>query len=234
MAEVQTLAVEPRDKAGKGSARAARREGLVPAVIYGGKKAPMMVIIKKNELIRLINRGGFMSSRYELHVSGKKEQVLPRDVQTHPVTDMPLHVDFLRLSKGQTISVNIPVEFVGEEESPGIERGGILSVVRHDIELNVPATDIPDNIVISVAGMEINDSVKISDITLPEGCEPTITDRDFTIASISAPTLEPEPEEEEEPEELEAVEGEEGEVEEMDVEGEAETPAKGENEGAKE
>ncbi len=188
MAQVYTLNVELRDKAGKGSARAARRDGLIPAVIYGAKKAPVMVTIKQNELIAILNRGGFLSNQFELVVDGKKERVLPRDMQLHPVSDQPLHVDFLRLSKGTQVTVEVPVHFFNEEKSPGLKRGGVLNVVRHEVELSVPATEIPGALNVDLEGLEVGDAVKISDIELPEGCVPTIADRDFTIAAISAPS----------------------------------------------
>ena len=180
MADILSLTVEPRAKAGKGSARAARREGKIPAVIYGAKKDPVMVTIRRNELVAIY--------KFELDVAGRKERVLPRDLQLHPVTEEPLHVDFLRLAKGQKVTVNVPVTFVNEDDSEGISKGGVLNIVRHDIELSVPATDIPDELVADLAGLDTGDSVKISDIKLPEDCEPTITERDFTIATIAAPS----------------------------------------------
>jgi large subunit ribosomal protein L25 len=188
MAQALTLNVQSREKAGKGSARAARREGLVPAVVYGAKKAPVTVTIKRNELVAILNRGGFLSHQFELVLDGKKERVLPRDIQLHPVTDVPLHVDFLRLSKGSKVTVEVPVHFLNESKCPGLKRGGVLNVVRHEIELSVPASDIPESIEIDLSGLDVNDSVKISTVTLPAGCEPTITDRDFTIATIAAPS----------------------------------------------
>jgi len=213
MAETLTLTAQPRDKVGKGSARAARRQGLVPAVIYGAKKDPQPITVKFNELVAMLNRGGFLSQSIELDVAGKSEQVLPRDIQLHPVTDNPQHVDFLRLAKGARVTVNVPVNFTGEEESPGLKRGGVLNVVRHEIELDVPATAIPEALEVSLAGYEINDQVRSSDITLPEGTELTITDRDFTIATISAPSALTAAEEAETEEEAEAAEeGEEGEA----------------------
>lgn len=188
MAQVLSLEVEPRDKAGKGSARAARRAGRVPAVIYGDKKPAVMVTVARNELIKLINRGGFLSHRFELSVAGKTESVLPRDVQFHPVTDIPLHVDFLRLSAGATVTMEVPVHFTGHKDSPGLKRGGVLNIVRHAVELEVPATAIPESLEADLTGLDINDSVKISMIALPEGCRTIITDRDFTIATVSAPS----------------------------------------------
>jgi len=208
MADILSLTVEPRAKAGKGSARAARREGKIPAVIYGAKKDPVMVTIRRNELVAIYNKGGFLSHQFELDVDGKTERVLPRDLQLHPVTEEPLHVDFLRLSKGQKVTVNVPVSFINEEECEGIRKGGVLNVVRYDVELSVPATDIPEELVADLTGLDTGDSVKISDIAMPEGCEPTITDRDFTIATIAAPSA------------LKAEEAEEAEAEEADAEGE--------------
>ncbi|GAB4123462.1 MAG: 50S ribosomal protein L25/general stress protein Ctc [Rhodothalassiaceae bacterium] len=189
MAQVLTLNVASREKAGKGSARAARRAGLVPAVIYGAKKAPVLVSIKRNELAAIISKGGFLSHQFDLVIdSGAKERVLPRDIQLHPVTDMPLHVDFLRLAKGSTVTVEVPVHFSNHKASPGLKRGGVLNIVRHEVELEVPADAIPEALEADLTGLEINDTLKISAIALPEGCRPTIADRDFTIATIAAPS----------------------------------------------
>lgn len=237
MSDIQHITAEPREKAGKGSARAARRSGKVPAVIYGDKKEVVMINIARNELVSVINRGHFLTSQFEIKLDGKTERVLPRDIQVHPVTDDPLHVDFLRLGKGAKIVLDIPVNFVDEEKSEGLERGGVLNIVRHEIELSVPGDAIPDQIDVSLAGLDINDAVKFSSIDLPKGCEPVITDRDFTIATISAPSgMNIEEEDaaamegtEEEMEEPELVgrgkeEGEEG--EEAEAEGEDEAEAK--------
>ena len=199
MAEVTTLVANKREKAGKGSARAARRDGLVPAVIYGGKKDPEMITLERRELVRLMNKGGFMAHQYEVDINGKKQRVLPRDLQTHPVTDSPQHVDFLRLTKGGTVAMEVPVHVVDEEESPGIKRGGVLNMVRDTVEMEVPSMEIPEYIEISVAGLDVNDQVRISAARMPENCTPTITDRDFVVATISAPSaLKAEGEEEEE------------------------------------
>lgn len=188
MAQVLSLEVEPRDKAGKGSARAARRAGRVPAVIYGGKTPAVMITVSRNDLVKLINRGGFMSHQFELVVGKKTERVLPRDVQFHPVSDIPLHVDFLRLAAGATVTMDVPVHFSGQKDSPGLKRGGVLNIVRHAVELEVPATAIPEALEADLTGLDINDSIKISMIALPEGCRATITDRDFTVATIAAPS----------------------------------------------
>lgn len=188
MAKVITIEAEPRERVGKGASRAARRAGFVPAVIYGDKKDPEAIQIPENEVIRLLNRGGFLSHTFEIKVNGKKATVLPRDLQVHPVNDKPLHIDFLRLGKGATVVMSVPVKVVGEDESIGLTRGGVINHTRHDIELNVPADAIPEFIEASVAGLDLGEAVKISDIDLPKGVTPTITDRDFTICAIVAPS----------------------------------------------
>lgn len=182
------LKAELREKAGKGSSRALRREDKVPAVIYGDKKEPTMVTITRVNLMKELNKGGFMNTSYELQIGKDKETVLPRDVQFHPVTDWPLHVDFLRLAKGSSLNIMIPIHFVGEEECPGLKAGGILNVVRHEVEFSCPANAIPEAIEIDISLLEMNDSVHISTVTLPKGVTPVIDDRDFTIAMVSAPS----------------------------------------------
>lgn len=209
MAKVTELKVEARERAGKGSARAARRAGLVPAVIYGDKKPPVMINIPRNELVRLFNRGGFMTQLFELKLDGQSQKALPRDLQLHPVSDQPLHIDFLRLSAGAKVVIEIPVRFLDEEECEGIARGGVLNIVRHTIECSCPMDAIPEFFEASLAGLDIGDSVHISEMTLPEGVEPTVSDRDFTVATIAAPVEEVIEEVEEIEEEL--LEGEEGE-----------------------
>jgi large subunit ribosomal protein L25 len=213
MAEISTIAAQRRERAGKGPARAARRAGRVPGVIYGAKKDPAMVTLDPRELDRELKTGGFLATIYDVQVDKDKERVLPRDVQFDPVTDRPLHVDFLRVSAATSVTVQVPVNFLNEEESPGLKRGGLLNVVRHEIEMNCRADAIPSSIDIDLTGLDIGDSIHISMISLPEGVEPTITDRDFTVATIAAPTVvQEEAAEEEEGEEL--VEGVEGEAEE--------------------
>ncbi|MCH8861207.1 MAG: 50S ribosomal protein L25/general stress protein Ctc [Proteobacteria bacterium] len=220
MADIQNLAVEPRERAGKGSSRAARRAGRIPAVVYGDKKAPEMITIARNELVRLMSRGTFLTSLFEIELNGKKQRVLPRDLQLDPVYDKPLHVDFLRLSKGATVVIEVPVQFTGEDECPGLKRGGVLNVVRHTIECTCPAEAIPDRLEVSLVGLEINDSIHISGIAMPEGVEPTIADRDFTVATVVAPSgLKTEEEEAAEAEAEALAEGEEGEEGEEAVEG---------------
>ena len=203
MADVSSMSAEPRQAFGKGAARAARRAGLVPGVIYGTGLDTVSVAIDSKTFSLEYNKGGFFSRLYELELGGDKMRVLPRDVQLHPVSDKPLHVDFLRLTADSRINVEVAVQFANDEESPGIKRGGVLNVVRHTVELNCRADSIPEAIIVDLTGLDIGASVHISHISLPDGVTPTITDRDFTVATIAAPTV---VEEEEKP----AEEGEEG------------------------
>ncbi len=189
MAEQMTIAAQVREGTGKGSARAIRRAGLVPAVIYGGKQPPQSISISEQELAPHVRAGRLTSTLMEVKVDGNSERVLARDVQLHPVTDAPLHIDFLRLEKGTTIAVMVHVNFIDEEESPGLKRGGVLNAVRRDLELLCPVDAIPEAIDVSLAGLEINDIIHISAVRLPEGVTPTISDRDFTVATIAAPTV---------------------------------------------
>ena len=222
MADFTTLAAEPRDRVGKGAARATRRAGRVPAVIYGDKQAPMLVSIEPAALVQELRKPGFFTRQYNIEAEGKKHHVLPRDVQFHPVSDRPLHVDFLRVTERTQVHVEIPVTFLNDQESPGIKRGGVLNIVRHEIEVNCLADQIPDELVGDLTGLDIGDAIHISAIPLPEGVVPTITDRDFTVATVAAPAV-LQVEEEEVEEEEEGVEGE-GE-EEAEGEGEAEGEA---------
>jgi large subunit ribosomal protein L25 len=180
------LTATVREKVGKGAARAVRREGQIPAVIYGGKEPPVAIHLSDRDVFFKIHAGGFLTTVAEIKVNGETIRTLPRDFQLDPVSDRPLHVDFLRILPGSTIKVEVPVQFVNEVDAPGIKRGGVLNVVRHRVELLCPADGIPDRIVADLAGLEINDSLHISAIALPEGVRPTIT-RDFTIATIAAP-----------------------------------------------
>lgn len=201
MAEMRTIAVEPRDRVGKGSARAARRAGLVPAVIYGGNREPRPITVSSKNLMLLVQEGGFTNSLFMLETEGRKQRVLPRDIQLDPLTDRPIHVDFMRVEEKSVVTISVPVTWVGEEESPGLKRGGVLNVVRHEIDLFCPAGAIPESIEISLDGLDIGDGIHISAISLPEGATPTVTDRDFTIATIAAPSVEEVEEEAEEEEE---------------------------------
>ncbi len=188
MSEALTLAAETRDRAGKGASRALRREGRVPAVVYGGKEEPLGIHIEERVLSRMLGTGHFTNSIVMIDVGGKKVRTLPKDVHFHPVSDRPLHVDFLRLAKDATVEVSVPVLFINEEDSPGLKRGGVLNIVRHELELVCDADKIPDDIQIDVTGLEIGDSIHISAVTLPAGSASAITDRDFTIATIVAPS----------------------------------------------
>jgi large subunit ribosomal protein L25 len=185
MAEIMTLSAEPREQAGKGAARATRRAGRVPGIIYGDDKEPVLISLEPRELSRALANRGFFATLVDVRVDGAVHRTLPRDVQRHPATDAPMHVDFMRVGGHTQVTVTVPVVFVNAEMSPGIRRGGILNIVRHGIELNCAVDRIPDQLVVELNGLEIGDSVHISRIAMPEGCRPTITDRDFTIASIA-------------------------------------------------
>ncbi len=195
MADIHTLAAEPRSQGGKGTARAARRAGRIPAVIYGNKLEPVMVTLERRTLEQELHKGGFFNQLIDLDVGGTKHRVLPRDAQFHPVTDVPLHVDFLRFSADREVTVEVPVVFLNEETCPGLKLGGVLNIVRHEVEVSCTADRIPDHFEIDLAGLEIGDSIHAHSVTLPEGVEFTITDRDFTIATIAAPTVAVETEE---------------------------------------
>ncbi|GAO56451.1 MULTISPECIES: 50S ribosomal protein L25/general stress protein Ctc [unclassified Novosphingobium] len=188
MSETLTLSAETRDRAGKGASRALRREGRTPAVIYGGNEDPAAIHVGEKELVKALGTGHFFNSIVELTVGGKTVRTLPKDVAFHPVSDRPLHADFLRLSADHAVHVNVPVVFANEEKSPGLKKGGVLNVVRHELELVCAPDSIPDDIVVDVTGFEVGDSIHISSVTLPAGVKTAITDRDFTIATIVAPS----------------------------------------------
>jgi large subunit ribosomal protein L25 len=188
MSDQLTLTAETRDRAGKGASRHLRREGRVPAVIYGDNKEPVSIHLNERELMKALNTGHFMNSVVMIEGTGAAVRTLPKDVQLHPVTDRPLHVDFFRIGEHSTVHVNVPLHFVDEELSPGIKRGGVLSIVRHDIELVVDAAEIPDQIDVSLKGFDVGDSIHISSVTLPAGAKTAIDDRDFTVATITAPS----------------------------------------------
>ncbi len=188
MAATRELKAQARDRVGKGAARELRRQGLVPAVIYGGKQPPVTISIPFKEAQKAIYSGGFLSHVLTLDVEGQKHQVIPRDYQLDVVKDFAMHVDFLRVTKGSTLNVEVHVNFINEEKSPGLKRGGTLNIVRHTVEVNAPADAIPEEIVVDLTGTEIGDSLHISAVTLPKGVTATITDRDFTIATIVAPS----------------------------------------------
>jgi len=180
------LDVNVRENTGTGGSRAARRDGFVPGVIYGGDEAPVAVSVKYNEVLKAINSGQFLSNMIELSHDGKSQKVLTKDVQFHPVTDMPVHLDFYRVTAKSIIEVEVSVNFVGEDDAPGLKAGGTLNVVRYAIEVKCPAGSIPDSIEVDVSAMEIGEAIHISEVTLPAGVKPSITDRDFTIATIVA------------------------------------------------
>ncbi|GAA0775242.1 50S ribosomal protein L25/general stress protein Ctc [Roseibium denhamense] len=187
MAASYELKAQARDRVGKGAARALRREGLLPAVIYGDKKPALPITIPVKETTLTLHKGGFLTQIGVIDVDGEKHQVIAKDFQLHPVRDDVLHVDFLRVTKGATFTIEIPVQFLNEDKCPGIKKGGVLNVVRHTVEMNVPADAIPEALEIDLANAQPGDTLHISAVTLPKGCEPTITDRDFTIATIAAP-----------------------------------------------
>jgi len=177
------LPVDIRENTGTGAARAVRRLGLVPGTLYGGKGGPVAIAVKDNVLRKAINTGKFLSNMVTLEHDGKKQSVIPKDIQFHPVTDVPLHIDLFRVDADSVIDVEVQVVFLGEEKSPGLKRGGSLNIVRHTVELSCPAGSIPESIEIDISTMEIGDSVHISEVTLPDGITPSI-DRDFTIATL--------------------------------------------------
>jgi len=187
MSDITTISAEQRERVGKGSARAARRAGLVPAVIYGDKKEPLGINMSSREITKIVHQPGIFGRLLDIEVGGKKSTVLTRDIQFHPVSDNILHMDFLRVSGSAMVAVGVPVEFINEDLCPALKIGGVLNVVRHEIELNCPATAIPEKIIIDLDDLKIGDSIHISAIELPEGVEPTITDRDFTVATLQSP-----------------------------------------------
>ena len=190
MTETHRLDAQPRTQAGKGAAKRDRKAGRVPAVVYGANKQPTTITVEPGDLDRELNTPGFFTRLYDIRVDGKKgkELAVVRDMQRDPVTDRPIHLDFLRVSAKTEVTVQVPVHFTNHEESPGLERGGVLDVVRHEVELLCRADNIPPHIEANLKGFDINDSVHISHIAMPEGSRPTIEDRDFTIANISAPS----------------------------------------------
>jgi large subunit ribosomal protein L25 len=226
MSDQLTLPAEARERAGKGASRALRREGRVPAVIYGEKKGPLSVHVEEKLLIKMMSNGHFMNSVVMVEVGGKPNRTLPKDVQFHPVTSRPIHVEFVRIGEHAQVNVNVPVRFVDEEASPGLKRGGVLNVVRHELELVCDAARIPGEIIVSLEGLEIGDAIHISSVTLPEGSRSAIDDRDFTVATVVAPSA-MKAEDEEAPAAGEVPTLEEG--EEAEGEGGAEAEGKGDS-----
>ena len=220
MSDDVTFAAEIRERVGKGGARAVRRQGRLPAVIYGDKLAPLPISLDPRAVEMEIHKPGFFTRMFDITVDGKAHRVLARDLQVDPVTDRPLHIDFLRFAKDAEIRIAIPVIFRNEESCPGLKRGGVLNIVRHEIEVTCRTGNIPQKFEVDLEGLDIGDSVHIGSIDLPEGATPTIADRDFTIATVAAPTVKAV--EEEEAEEAEALEGDEGTEAEAEAEGDAE------------
>ena len=205
MSEQLTLPAETRDRAGKGASRALRRDGRVPAVIYGEKKEPLAIHVEEKLLHKMLRTGHFMNSVVMVDVGGKPNRTLPKAVDFHPVSSRPIHVDFLRIGEHTKVTVAVPVRFDNDEDSPGLKRGGVLNVVQHEIELVCDAASIPNEIHIDLTGLEIGDSIHISQVSLPEGVTPANTDEDFTVATIVAPSA---MKAEEAEEEAETAEGE--------------------------
>lgn len=209
MAQVRPLKIQSRERTGTGGARATRRAGLVPGVVYGGKGAPAAIAIETRELEKAITTGGrFTSSLFEVELDGAKTRVVPRAVQFDPVTDRPVHFDLFRLESGTKVSLFIPVRFINHDASPGLKRAGVLNIVRHEVEFHCRATAIPEFITVDLDGLDIGDSVHISSIKLPEGVRPVIGDRDFTVATIAGSSaMKPEPVEGPAASEVEATAG---------------------------
>ena len=201
MAETVTFNAESRAQVGKGAARATRRNGRVPAVIYGDSKDSLSISLDPRQLNRELSHAGFFSTLIDISLDGSQNLVLCRDIQLHAVTEAPLHADFLRVTDHTRIAVEVQVNFLNEEECPGLRASGVLNIVRHEVELNCRAGAIPAEITIDLANREIGDSIHISDIDLPNGVTPVIDDRDFTIATIAAPNVMEEVAEEEDAEE---------------------------------
>jgi large subunit ribosomal protein L25 len=185
--ETIEIKAETRSQVGKGSARAARRAGLVPAVIYGNKQSALSITINANAWRQMMNKPGIFSQLMNIEVDNQKHFVLPRDIQQHPVSEEAEHVDFLRVTQNATVAVGITVEFINEDKCTGIKLGGVLNIVRSQVELNCPAISIPEKLTVDLEGLNVGHTIHISSIKLPEGCTPTITDRDFTVATVAAP-----------------------------------------------
>ncbi len=217
---MSNLKATKRENLSSGSNNKLRAKGLIPAILYGGKDKNQNISISKKEISNIINSETFLSKVLEIDIDGKKEKVIPRDVAYHVVSEEPMHIDFMRIVSGKKIILEIPVKFINHPDSPGLKRGGVLNIVRRKVELKCPAESIPDEIVVDLAGTDIGTSIKISSVKLPENVIPTITDRDFVVATVAAPTVIKEPEK---PAEETPAEGAEG-----------ETPAEGAETAAKE
>jgi large subunit ribosomal protein L25 len=188
MANIVTIEAEARERAGKGAARASRRAGMVPAVIYGAKQTPTLIQLDPRIIVRELTRGGWKSRLYEVNVAGAPSRALMREVQFHPVSDKAIHVDFQRLAAGERIRVSVTVQFQNEATSPGLKKGGVLNVVRHAVEVLADPESVPDFFQADMAALDINDNVRFSDLTGTENVTPVVTGRDFVIATVAAPT----------------------------------------------
>jgi large subunit ribosomal protein L25 len=188
MSDTLTLSAQTRERAGKGASRALRREGRVPAVVYGNKQEALSITLEEKALVKAMANGHFMNSVVMIDGVGEAVRTLPKDVQFHPVNDRPMHVDFLRIGEHTTVHVNVPVVFADEDKAPGIKRGGVLNVVAHELELIVDAAEIPDEITISLAGLDVGASIHISQVNLPAGAKVAHGESDFTVATIVAPS----------------------------------------------
>ena len=188
MAQVQELKAEARDGKGKGAAYRTRLKGMIPAIVYGGKGEPQPVALESRSLERHVEAGGFLTSLFMLDIGGTKTRVIPRQIQLDPVSDRPVHVGFMRLAEGATVRLEIPVHFKGQGESPGLKKGGVLNIVRHEMNVICPADNIPRAIEVDVSGLDIGESLHLADLSLPEGLKTVIKGRDFTICSVVAPT----------------------------------------------
>ncbi|MCX5614462.1 50S ribosomal protein L25/general stress protein Ctc [Bombella saccharophila] len=194
MAKITTLEISQRAKAGKGAARATRREGLVPGVVYGGKKEPALVSIDPRIIMKELHRGSWQSRLYQFNIGGEQVHALIRDIQFHPVSDAPIHIDFLRLVPGQSVHVQVGITFTGEEDAPGIKRGGVLNIARHSVDVEVPVENIPEHFTVDLSKLDINDNVRWDDLQGTEHATPTLHIPNFVIASIAPPTVDEEPE----------------------------------------
>ena len=205
---MSNLKATKRENLSSGSNNKLRAKGLIPAILYGGKDQNQNISVSKKEISNIINSETFLSKVLELDIDGKKEKVIPRDVAYHVVSEEPMHIDFMRIVSGKKIILEIPVKFINHPDSPGLKRGGVLNIVRRKVELKCPAESIPDEIVVDLAGTDIGTSIKISSVKLPENVIPTITDRDFVVATVAAPTVIKEPEKPSEETPAEGAEGE--------------------------
>jgi len=225
MAEFETISAEVRERAGKGAARAARRAGRVPAVIYGDNKDPVIITVDRRDVIKQLHRGGIQTRLFDVMTDQGNHRTLIRDIHFDPVSDQPIHMDFLRVTRRTVVNVDVPVVFLNEDKCPGLEEGGVLEVVRNTIEVICPAVEIPEQIEVDLEPFNLGDSIHFSAVTLPDGVNPAIDDRDFTIATISTPRALIEEEEEVDEADTEA----EGETEDADAEA-----GEGEGEGEEE